>query len=149
MSRRKLFAIAILIVIALGFVPFESTLVEPWEIQFVDPEGLPISNVSGAIACYHYTYFESDLCSDESDRSQETGKDGKITFSRKSFRLSLMSRIGRSLLAYPLVLAHGSVGRKVYLLISVPTKYESVSLIYYENGGALRVVLQNRDIPGK
>jgi hypothetical protein len=68
-------------------------------------------------SCTHYT-FESahNTCAYYDDSRQITSADGSVHFSAKYVWFGAGSRVGRTVLSYALLIAHGSVGRRVYLL---------------------------------
>lgn len=116
---RKSIVIALVISssIIIGFIPFESVTVPKWRIRVVDSYGNAIVKQDLVQSCENYT-LSVDPCIDAPDRVLATDKDGLVEFSERSVRMNLWSRIFNSVINFLLIVAHGSYGNDVYVLVS-------------------------------
>jgi hypothetical protein len=133
--REKKWVALLTLILVLGLlIPFQTEVVPPWEVRFVDNNGLPVSGVHAEEACHHYSYTEHDICADYPDSRQASDENGLVRFASKSIRLSPISRLVRSIFFYFTLFAHGSVGIDAYLIVSVPMDYKSIELVRYIPG---------------
>jgi hypothetical protein len=134
-------------IFVLSLIPFRTTIVREWEIQFVDEGGNPIPGVHVEEVCQHYTFSEHNICADYPDSRQISDFDGKVRFSAKSISLNAISRIFRAAFFYLTLIAHGSVGIDAYLIVSAPAGYDSEGLIRYlpDKNPPAEIVLRSRD----
>lgn len=103
--------IVCMILFALLLVPYPTTVVPEWNLQFLDENQKPIPNLYVEQTCDHYTYFTTaSVCGKYSDSRQNTNAEGRVIFSEKVVYLGLLSRILRTIRAYVLLAFHGSVG---------------------------------------
>src|SRR5690606_13010980 len=115
----------------LGFVPFETLSVPKWRIRVVDSYGNAIVKQDLVQLCENYT-LSVDPCVDAPDRILTTDKDGFVEFSERSIRMNLWSRIFNSVMNFLLIIAHGSYGNDVYVLVS-GGPYSNAELRYDPN----------------
>ncbi|MFZ1699394.1 MAG: hypothetical protein WBO10_08590 [Pyrinomonadaceae bacterium] len=104
-------AVICTVLLALLFVPYPTTVVPEWNLQFVDEHRQPIPRLHIEQTCDHFTYFiATSVCGKYSDSRQYTDADGRVVFSEKVVYLGLLSRILRTIRSYALLIFHGSVG---------------------------------------
>ncbi|MGD9628008.1 MAG: hypothetical protein AB7V18_02055 [Pyrinomonadaceae bacterium] len=120
MRKLALASAIIIAAVAVGSVPFNTTLVPEWTVVVIDESGTPYANLEIVQSCESYT-FSVDLCGAEAqDRVKATNRDGAVTFPERTIRLSLWSRVFRFVTNLALLLAHGSFGTEAYLSTSGP-----------------------------
>lgn len=133
MTKRRLKLFIIVGAVLLGsLVPFPTTIVPEWRLQFIDQDDNPIPGMQVTAVCQHYTYTDDDYCA--SDARQTSGPDGYVSFPAKQVWLSLGGRAIRALPRYALVLVHGSVGISAYLLVIRPVGFDGPQTVDYKPG---------------
>jgi|GEM_PF-2023701 len=125
--RRRLIIIGLVVVIVvlIGFVRFEITIVPAWSITVVDEDGSPYV---GQRVDEFWADYNLEL---EAGHGEErwTNEHGKIDFPRRALRLSFMERGIRRTLTWLLSYMHGSQGIDVYLMTTVP---DGIKTLKYE-----------------
>lgn len=120
MRKLALASVIIVAAVAVGSVPFNTTLVPEWTVVVRDENGKPYVNLEIVQSCESYT-FSVDPCGAEvQDRVIATNRDGVVTFPERVVRLSFLSRVYRFVTNLALLLAHGSFGTKIYISTSGP-----------------------------
>lgn len=131
--KRKTVILLFVIVIALGFYPYETKVIPEWRVRFVDGQGVPLGNLSVEQTCYNNTFSETNICAGYPDSRQLTDANGEVAFVAKAFRAGAISRVARFILFRLASFAHGSVGVSASLLVSVPAEYESAGVFSYDS----------------
>lgn len=124
MKRKYIWILFVCVAVGLLLIPYETTLVPRWDFRITDESGAPIPGVVVEQSCHHYTYYNEGLCEANEDARQFTNESGLVSFPERNIQLGAGSRLVRSLIAYPLWLAHGSIGPESYLIIHSPESYE-------------------------
>jgi hypothetical protein len=117
-----------IIALTIFLIPFETTLVPEWKIRVVDENGNPYLGKLIGQVCHSYTLGVSP-CSEANDIAQVTDRDGYVIFPERKIKLSLLSRIIRSVFNFVMLIAHGSFGIDVYLHSSGPHGYKTVKYV--------------------
>ena len=122
--RKKVYLTLTVVVTTILFIPFPSTVVPSRSFRLLDQGGHPIANTNVELTCYHYTYSNSNLCSELFDSKQKTDDSGFVRFSERKLWLSLSSRIVRGIFHYALLPFHGSIGIRSTLHVYSPFELE-------------------------
>jgi hypothetical protein len=125
--KKKVIPILILL-IALTFIPFNTTLVPEWKVQVVDENGKPYKDKLVRQFCYNYTLGVSP-CSDADDSLKLTEENGYVVFPERKINMSLLFRLVRPVFYYVMRLAHGSYGVDIYLDSTSPAGYKTLKYI--------------------
>jgi len=136
------------IFIAAG-IPFSTVVVPRWRVHVVDVNDNPCAKQTVNQSWAHYS-----LSSASHTDYQKTDAEGYVEFPERTIRKSLIQRIVYPVIAYALLLAHGSVGVNAYVYASEPVnagvfglKYESVNSL--PNKLVIKRCFVDHDIPNK
>jgi hypothetical protein len=136
--KRLYYLLFFILVIVPLFIPYETQVVPAWDFRTHDDEGRPLSGILIEQSCYHYTYYDQDLCAAYQDSRIRTNEQGTVSFPERTIRLSAGSRLAKSLVSYPLWFAHGSLGPSAYLSVHSSEDYEAPEqLMTWEPGARL------------
>jgi hypothetical protein len=111
--KKKLIPILILLT-ALAFIPFNTTLVPEWKVQVIDENGNPYKEKLVRQFCYNDTLGTSP-CSDANDSLKLTDENGYVVFPERKINMSLLFRLVRPVLNFVMLFAHGGYGVEIYL----------------------------------
>ncbi len=125
--KKKLVTISILLV-ALAFVPFNTTLVPEWKVQLTDENGNPYKGKLVRQSCYNYTLGVSP-CSSADDSSKLTDETGYVIFPERKINMSLLLRIGHSIFNFLNIFVHGSYGVDIHLGSTGPQDYKTLKYV--------------------
>lgn len=117
MSRRR---IIVVILLTLLVIPFPTIVVPTWRMRIVDTFGNPCKDREVTTTWAHYTI--SVLGNGFHSGQQNTDGDGYVEFPTRTIWAPMIWRLIAPVLAYPLTLAHGSVG--VYATIDTDEKVD-------------------------
>ena len=124
-AKRKYVWLAVLAVAALLLVPFPTQLSPDFTIRFVDDAGNPIRGMEVQRSCMHYTYDSiGSVCPEDWDNPKRTDNDGNIDFAATYVWYGGASRVVRTVFSHILLIAHGSVGKRVTLFPDEPEGFK-------------------------
>jgi hypothetical protein len=127
MRPRTIILIGLVIVLVASWIPFPSVVVPRWRVQVVDTNEIPCVKQTVSQSWAHYS-----LSDDFNSDYQKTNAEGFVEFPERTITKNLLQRIVYPIVAYALLLAHGSAGIDAYVGASDPVnagvfglKYES------------------------
>lgn len=131
MKKIKLVVIIVFVVVVI--IPFETSHLDEWRVRVVDENNTAYSGKSVVQFCENYTLGVAP-CFEQGESTKVTDKHGYVTFPKRTFRLSLLSRIVRTAFNFVMIIAHGSVGNDIYLQATGP---QGVATLKYDEVGVL------------
>lgn len=88
--KKKIIIPILILLLALAFIPFNTTLVPEWRVQVVDENGNPYKGKLVRQSCYNYTLGVSP-CSGADNSAKLTDENGYVTFPERKINMSLFS----------------------------------------------------------
>lgn len=117
--KRIAILVAIIFVVGLGFIPYNTVLVPRWKVRVINEKGEPYTNKMVRQFCDSDTLMVAP-CSDSNDGTQYTNLDGFVEFPERTISLSLYGRVVRTGISFLRQFAHGSFGKSIYIDASGP-----------------------------
>ena len=118
--------LALIAVVTVGLVPFETTIVPAWQITVLDENGAPY--VGQRVDAFWADYdLELGIGHGE---ERWTNEHGRIDFPKRTLKMSVIERIVRRILTSLFRYMHGSQGIEAYLMTTVP---EGIKTLKYES----------------
>jgi len=126
---KKIVTVALVLLAAACFIPFETTLVPEWRIRVINEKGEPYPDQIVRRFCHDYT-LRVDPCGETNESMRRTDKDGNVVFSEVGVSLSLASRAARSVVSLlSFVFLNGSFGVKIVADSSGPEGYMALEYV--------------------
>lgn len=123
-TKKQKLILVLIIGIFLSFIPFPTTVAPEWKLKVINENGEPFKNQIVRQFCENYTLGVSPC--DSEDSLKRTDENGYVSFPERKIWMSFSMRIIRSFFNYLMLIAHGSVGTKVFLDSSGPNGYKTL-----------------------
>lgn len=125
MSRRSIIGIVLAALFILAWVPFPTIVVPRWKVQVVDINEAPCVNQTVNQSWAHYS-----LSDDYNSDYLKSDQNGYVEFPARTISKNLVQRIVYPIIAYALLIAHGSAGIHAYVGASEPVNAGVFGLKY-------------------
>ena len=131
MRKRSLviLGLALIIMIAIALIPFETTTVPAWHITVLDQNGAPYV---GQRVDEFWANYDLELGVQHGEE-RWTDEFGRIEFPPRTLKMKIIQRIIRRILASINRYVHGSTGTEAYLMTTVP---DGIKILNYESDKA-------------
>ena len=148
--RRRTIAIIVSIVIFIAiWIPFSTVVVPRWRLEVVDINDTPCVKQTVDQSWAHYS-----LSNDSNTDYQKSDLNGYVEFPERTISKNLIQRIVYPVIAYALIIAHGSTGIHAYVGASEPVnagvfglKYDSMRPLPHKL--IIKRCFVDHDIPDK
>lgn len=124
-KRRIITLISFIVILIAASVPFPTVVVPRWRVQVVDINESPCVKQTVSQSWAHYS-----LSDDSHTDYQKTDVDGFVSFPERTISKNLLQRIVYPIIAYALLLAHGSAGIDAYIYAGEPVNAGVFGLKY-------------------
>jgi hypothetical protein len=131
-GKRKFLLLPIALSVVAIIYPFETTIAPEWKIRVVDARGAP---VGGELVKEHWRHYSLDVDGASGAETQQSDKDGFVTFGRRAVRANLLQRGVGPLLNALRLREHASFGPRANVMVWGGSTVPNIA--YYRPGEPL------------
>ena len=126
MKKLKALIIGLLLLVVIGFLPYETSSVPAWKMRIVDEYENPYGQLK---ATQVWKDYNLEIGIQEHEEIRYTDQNGYVTFPERRLKASLLWRIVSASVSFLLKLAHGGSGVHAYVFANGPDGYADVRYI--------------------
>jgi hypothetical protein len=105
--------LAFLLLVGLGLIPFETTVVPSWRLRVADEQGTPYAGIKTRESWRHYSLT---LTNGGDEEERWTDRDGYVEFPRRTIKMSVFKRLALRTLTTINRTMHGRTGVHAYVM---------------------------------
>lgn len=103
--------------IGLGLIPFETTVVPTWKLRVIDEEGVPYE---GLRVVEYWKHYSLELEAGQNGEERWSDRNGVVEFPRRTIRMTVLGRLFRMAITRLNRLLHGSTGIRADIMATGP-----------------------------